>query len=72
MMRKRDLKNRQSSENAAANRYIEKNAGIILFLVVLLTLVFRSFALQVSGYGCGSLRIFSWLSRRNHIYRVIG
>ncbi len=24
MMRKRDLKNRQSSENAAANRYIEK------------------------------------------------
>lgn len=71
MMRKRDLKSRQSSENAAANRY-RKNIGIILFLIVLLTLVFRYFVLQISGYGCGSLRVFSKLSQRNHIYGVIG
>ena len=44
MRRKRDLKNRQISENAAANGYIEKNASIILFLIILFSLVFRSFA----------------------------
>lgn len=44
MRRKRDLKNGQTSENAAANGYTEKNACVILFLIILLALVFRSFA----------------------------
>jgi asparagine N-glycosylation enzyme membrane subunit Stt3 len=44
MRRKRDLKNGQISENAATNGYIEKNACVILFLIILLALVFRSFA----------------------------
>lgn len=44
MRRKRDLKNELTSENAVANGCIEKNACVILFLITLLALVFRSFA----------------------------
>ena len=72
IMMKRDLKNRQSSENAAANRYIEKMSASFFFLIVLMILVFRSFALQLSGYVCGSLRAFSRLPERKHICGVIG
>ncbi len=43
-MRRKNLKNREPSENASTSEYIEKNAYFILILIFLLALVFRSFA----------------------------